>query len=923
MSDPTASALSVHWTYGFSKDVPNAVHSLSNHARNAIFFLSSHSGVIYDFEERKQLVLQGHCNNITSCCVSKDKRWIVTADSGYEPILVVWDSTTGAPVKTIFNPHKNGICSVDISDDSLYLVTIGTTEEGSNDPQEICVWTWTTESEKPLLQQNILASEYHHTVRFNPSNQSEIVTTGSNSVCFWSWDELVLEGYVAKINKTEIGHFSGKFKSTIFLAGTFNAVTCTSDGYTILWEGKGSIGLTTKATIKSNKKTMRTASKVLRLVECAINIMLNTDNGYLAIGCADGAVRFYDMFLRLEAWFEDLSAGPVLSLSLSIQPMPFPIGEAGAPGLKFWVPDFMVGTSDALVVGVESSCFDEVKAEDRRGILVLQGLPDDVSCAACSPKEPLILLGCYNGSLQIWDYELKLLKYIREFNSKDRAKTANGFKKKTDEPLLRPQCLAFEPTGAFIAVGFTSGIVRFLSGETYNDVGSFAPTYDTIVSLKFSTSGKWLAGYDSSNHILLWKKEPNAQQTASDRIGSDFVYIGRILSHKAPVIGIDFGIREDEEVFFSCSEDRMCIEYDLVATSISFGIVLSKDRDYMTRVDTSAKPSAFMWHPPLPGDIEERFIVANDEFKFKEFNADSKQCRRTTLTPTFGGPLTTLMPVKVSSTNSSRLYAYATANKIIGVGCFPLSGNPSEVIGIVAHPGAITSLCISGDGKYLFSTGGSDLSCNMWKIDHNYWPPSNEIVTMNYSYTNTMDDAYYTRLDGGKNGELHNDIIDYFYYCQIRAQGEDSMEPRNLPGYIPLEEVSSLMRAIGYYPSEEEVSNINNEVKYKTFMNNGVMHEHIGLNDFIRLYLNYRPMLPLAQKDIENAFEVINKSLGMSSNSSVAWDELKKILTLEGEAISHEDMHKWLIALLGKNNNIDDTTMFDAQVFSDKILGFE
>jgi WD40 repeat protein len=210
---------------------------------------------------------------------------------------------------------------------------------------------------------------------------------------------------------------------------------------------------------------------------------------------------------------------------------------------------------------------------------------------------------------------------------------------------------------------------------------------------------------------------------------------------------------------------------------ISFGIVLSKDRDYMTRVDASAKPSAFMWHPQLPGDVEERFIVANDEFKFKEFNADSKQCRRITLTPTFGGPLTTLMPVKVGSSNSSRLYAYATANKIIGVGCLPLSGNPSEVIGIVAHPGAITSMCLSGDGKYLFSTGGSDLSCNMWKIDHNYWSLSKEVATMNYSYTNTIDDAYYTLLDGGKNGELHNDIIDYFYYCQIRAQGEDSMEP--------------------------------------------------------------------------------------------------------------------------------------------------
>ena len=102
-----------------------SVHSLTGNNRNALFYLSAHSGIIYDYEFRRQIILQGHCNIITCCCVSKDKRWIVTADQGPDSILVVWDSYTGTPVKTFFDPHTNGCLSLDMSSDSIYIVSLG------------------------------------------------------------------------------------------------------------------------------------------------------------------------------------------------------------------------------------------------------------------------------------------------------------------------------------------------------------------------------------------------------------------------------------------------------------------------------------------------------------------------------------------------------------------------------------------------------------------------------------------------------------------------------------------------------------------------------------------------------------------------------------------------------------------------------
>ena len=41
-----------------------------------------------------------------------------------EQLVVIWDSTTGVPVKTIFDPHPNGIIAMDFSYDATYLITL-------------------------------------------------------------------------------------------------------------------------------------------------------------------------------------------------------------------------------------------------------------------------------------------------------------------------------------------------------------------------------------------------------------------------------------------------------------------------------------------------------------------------------------------------------------------------------------------------------------------------------------------------------------------------------------------------------------------------------------------------------------------------------------------------------------------------------
>ena len=63
----------------------------------------------------------------------------------------------------------------------------------------------------------------------------------------------------------------------------------------------------------------------------------------------DGAVRFYDMQFRIIAWFEDLNAGPITSVSFANLP------PSRSGGGWFHRARLYRRTSKALIVGVEAA----------------------------------------------------------------------------------------------------------------------------------------------------------------------------------------------------------------------------------------------------------------------------------------------------------------------------------------------------------------------------------------------------------------------------------------------------------------------------------------------------------------------------------------------------------------------------------------
>lgn len=120
---------------------------------------------------------------MTCTCASFDKRWVATGDSGNDSAVIVWDSNTCTPVRSIFEPHENGVVAIALTPDAKYLATLS-----ASSPQTFSIWDWTTGSEAPLcscvLPETCGVQNY---ILFDPTDVSNVITNSEKQVIFYSW----------------------------------------------------------------------------------------------------------------------------------------------------------------------------------------------------------------------------------------------------------------------------------------------------------------------------------------------------------------------------------------------------------------------------------------------------------------------------------------------------------------------------------------------------------------------------------------------------------------------------------------------------------------------------------------------------------------------------------------------------------------
>ena len=215
-------ALNLRWCFGFNKDSNDGtLIDLTGEGRQAIFYAVGHTGIIFDYEVRRQRLLQGHTNTIMCAAASDDKKWLVTADAGdKDTMVVVWNSRTAVPVRTIFDAHPGGVLCCDITHDAVYVATVGA---GPN--QSLSIWEWTVSSDAPLHTEAITSKDLQHCVRFSRDDPKELVTNGPARTIFWNWSEEKLRYYSPAISSKEFLTPVGRFTKSVFLPNSTQAVT--------------------------------------------------------------------------------------------------------------------------------------------------------------------------------------------------------------------------------------------------------------------------------------------------------------------------------------------------------------------------------------------------------------------------------------------------------------------------------------------------------------------------------------------------------------------------------------------------------------------------------------------------------------------------------------------------------------------------
>jgi WD40 repeat protein len=119
---------------------------------------------------------------------------------------------------------------------------------------------------------------------------------------------------------------------------------------------------------------------------------------------------------------------------------------------------------------------------------------------------------------------------------------------------------------------------------------------------------------------------------------------------------------------------------------------------------------------------EDVLLTVNEEYKMKLWLLQPNQvkvCKKTCLGPSYGGPIAKMLNFTSFNNNSTvqqHYLAYSTKDKIVGLIKLPLEGNPNSTMGLIAHPGEITDIAASSDGKFLMTAGGNDFSVNIWEI---------------------------------------------------------------------------------------------------------------------------------------------------------------------------------------------------------------
>ena len=97
---------------------------------------------------------------------------------------------------------------------------------------------------------------------------------------------------------------------------------------------------------------------------------------------------------------------------------------------------------------------------------------------------------------------------------------------------------------------------------------------------------------------------------------------------------------------------------------------------------------------------------------------------------------------------------------------FPIDGNPYRYMGVIAHPANIKNIKSAQSVKFLFTTGRSVYTINIWKYNPN--PLIDDVQSGGEGIEPFLN------LLEGRDGFKYKEMVDYSYYPQIKSKNENT-----------------------------------------------------------------------------------------------------------------------------------------------------
>lgn len=321
----------------------------------------------------------------------------------------------------------------------------------------------------------------------------------------------------------------------------------------------------------------------------------------------------------------------------------------------------------------------------------------------------------------------------------------------------------------------------------------------------------------------------------------------------------------------------------------------------------------------------DHIIMSNSEFKLRLVGTAASNVttdnyfivKQTSLGPTYGKPVSKLRIVP-GMDKDKRVLAFSTDYKIFGLLYLPIDGNPYRMMGVIGHPRQIKEIRTSKNLDYIFTTGGNDYVINVWK--HNIHPLIDAVQSGGEGI-----DPHLTLLEGGRDGLMYQEMVNFFYYTQIKSKDENTTKPRTLGDYVDKIYIHGLMAAMGFYPSQADLNYMYNEIKYsrsETEKYDKALENNFTFDLFVKLYINHRPYKDIEYEKFNKAFDKIRNYLDSTSNS-IARDKLVELLKDYGEKMEEKQISECLDILTGDGNIKNLKDQITSDYFYHDILKFD